>query len=501
MASSTGISFQGIASQLPVDKLIDATMSVEEKPLLKLQDENTVNKAKISAYGQLSTRIESLMNAMKKLEGLDKFQIVTAKSANSKLFTAKADSLAGAQIANHDIEVVNEAKKYRHSSEAIAEGTTLSGLFTIEGVQYKDDDGNWQSKDVHFDLDALVDKDGNPDKTLERLRSEINKNEELKGLVTASIVTGSDGQRLVLNAVDTGEKGRFSTSIVSGDSAITSGLAKDGSRSTPDKVDGDDSTLLDAVININGVRATSETNTFKNVISGVDITVAEGAEKQTEKTASLKVDRDDEAIINNVNNFVKAYNDVVISMNTMKTDKLEGENTLQSVESILRNVLSVPAGDDPNNYGNYLSSLGITTKVVKGWEPGKEADPSNGTLIIDNDKLRDAIDEDFEKVAFILGDDETGYATRMHDAAQQLIKTTANDDGRLNKGLLEVRTEGLQTQIKRNDTRIESMNYRLELLKARLEAQYAAIEPGVSKSQNTQQSLIQQFANMPGYGG
>lgn len=488
----TGISFAGLGSGLPVTEIINATVKAQSGPLTKLQNDKAYAQAQISAYGQVSSRLNTLREAMLDLRGLEKFQQLAATPGNDKLFTAKADHLAGATNGNYSVEVLAEARSYRHVSSIQSKTDTFTGT-----LSFKDADGN-----------DLTDKNGNAisidveGKTLDQVRSAINSHEGLKGKVSANLVNvDGDNARLVLNSGITGEEGRFEAAFT--DPALN---AKDTSLSSAAYDNSDEASILatslDARIKIDGIEATSSTNTFTGIISGVDITLTTGASTESNKTSSLNVKRDDQKIIDNVNAFVKAYNDVVIHINEQKKNGMSGDSTLRTIESEMRNILMTPTGGDNNNL---LALMGINTYVEKNYNAEDGASSRNGTLEIDNTKLREVLDNDFDRFALTFGGSSfyvdgqaSGYAERFADMAQRLT-TTTTQDGRYVKGLLEVRTEGLKSEVKRYDDRIESTTMRLQLLEDRLKAQFNAIEGLVANMNSTQGYLAQQMNSLPGY--
>lgn len=498
----SGISFMGVGSGLPVNDIIKATVAAEAAPLKRLEYDKKFYQSQISAMGQLSSRLSTMRTAMLDLRGETKFQQLAANSGNEKLFTATADHIAGATAGNYAIEVLAEARNYRHVSDSLDKSATYTGTLT-----FNDANG-----------DPLLDKDNNPvsidvtGKTLDQIRSEINSHADLKGKISANLVNESETHgRLVINSTISGEAGRFTANF--SDASIT----KDTGLSSKDLDTTDEATTLatslDARIKIDGIEATSSTNTFSNVVSGVTITVAQGAMNETSKSSTLEVKRDDKAIKDNINAFVKAYNDVIIHLNEAKKGSLYGDSTIRSVESELRNILYTPTTSslDPGDpdfasdtQKNYLAILGIEVYSSKSYDP-ENPDSQNGTLRIDDSKLTEMLENDFERVSHVIGASDfvdgggiDGYAARFADLAQRLTSTTTQN-GVLSKGLLEIRKEGLNSQVGRIDDKIDSTNLRLELLEARLVKQFSAIDGMVANLNSTGSWIGQQFASLPGY--
>lgn len=512
----SGISFMGVGSGLPVNEIIKATVAAESAPLVRLENDKKFYESQISAMGQLSSRLSTMRTAMLDLRGQTKFQQLAANTGNNKLFTATADHVAGATAGNYTIEVLAEARNYRHVSGSLDKTATFTGTLT-----FNDADGN-----------PLLDKDNNPisinaaGKTLDQIRSEINSHADLKGKISANLVNESETHgRLVINSAVSGEAGRFTANF--SDASITKDTSLSSSgfiqatydampEVTPEQQEAKQAYLansLNARIKIDGIEASSSTNTFSNVVSGVTINVAQGAMNETSKISSLDVKRDDKAIIDNINAFVKAYNDVIIHLNEAKKGSLYGDNTIRSIENEMRNILYTPTTSalDPSDpdfekdtQKNYLALLGIEVYSSKSYDP-ENPDSQNGTLRINNSKLNEMLDNDFDRVAHVIGassfvDDGgiDGYAARFADLAQRLTSTTS-EGGQLRKGLIEIRREGLNNEVKRINDRIDSTNMRLELLEERLVRQFSAIEGIISNLNSTGSWIGQQMSNLPGY--
>ena len=511
----SGISFMGVGSGLPVNDIIKATVAAEAAPLKRLENDKKFYQSQISAMGQLSSRLSTMRTAMLDLRGETKFQQLAANTGNDKLFTATADHLAGATAGNYTVEVLAEARNYRHVSDSLDKTDTYTGTLT-----FNDANG-----------DPLLDKDGvaisidTTGKTLDQIRSAINSHADLKGKVSANVVNESETHaRLVINSTISGEAGRFEANftnpaLVSRDEELSS-----YSQEYNDALDPGDQAAylalhpeatrnLDARIKIDGIEASSSTNTFSNVVSGVTITVAQGAMNETSKSSTLEVKRDDKAIKDNINAFVKAYNDVIIHLNEAKKGSLYGDSTIRSVESELRNILYTPttsaldpghADFEKDTQKNYLAILGIEVYSSKSYDP-ENPDSQNGTLRINDSKLTEMLENDFERVSHVIGASDfvddggiDGYAARFADLAQRLTSTTSQN-GVLSKGLLEIRREGLNSQVGRIDDKIDSTNLRLELLEARLVKQFSAIDGMVANLNSTGSWIGQQFASLPGY--
>lgn len=592
----SGISFMGVGSGLPVKEIIEATLAAEAAPLKRLENDKKFYESQISSMGQLKSRLSSMAEAMDKLKGLDKFQQLATKSGNDKLFTATADHAKGATAGGYNIEVLAEARSYRHVTEATSKTATFSGV-----LNFKDANGDalkYTPKDANgVNLpDEVIEPLNINGKTLDEIREAINSHEGLKDKVSATLVNVDGGDaRLVLSSKDSGEKERFAVDLsglginkdteLSSDSkfythatnsfdagttfsnlgtltfkdaagndlsgsidtngktltnivaeinndttlnskmsaelvtdangkerlVINSKVAGEAGRFTANFSDpsitkdtnlsSDSSSLdaphLDAHIKIDGIEAFSPTNNFENVISGVSVNVTAGATNETNKAANLQVKRDDKAIKDNIEAFAKAYNDVIIHLNEAKKGSLYGDSTIRAIEGEMRDILYTPTqgSDGEDTSKNFLALIGLNVHVDKTYDP-KNPSSRNGTLEVNPKDLTKALNENFDRVAHILGSTSkdggpSGYAERFTDLANRLGEPT--------KGLIQTRTKGLNEEVKRINTRVESTNRRLELLEERLVKQFSAIEGIIANFNSTGSFISQQMASLPGY--
>lgn len=461
----SSIGFSGIGSGLPIDDIIKATVNAEAVPLQRMDAQRKLANEQLSAFSTLASRLDGLSSAMRKLKGSENFELLKSTSSNTSLFTATADHRAGATNGQYNIKVLSEAQAYRWTSEAVNKEQQLTGTFTLG--------------DTTFNIENVL-EDGK--RSLNDLREYINK--EHGKDVSASLVNVNDTTaRLVLTAKTTGEAGRLDIQA--------SNLATDTGLSTKppfDENDPDNTQRLDAHIQIDGIDVYSNTNSFSDVISGVSINLAQGASLQGNNAASLNVSRDDAEIKGRIDQFLKAYNDVVIHLNEAKKGPLAKEGIIRAVEDTLRDVLYTPTGAD-GNLGNTLSALGIGTYVERGWVPGAGSNSRNGTLeITDQSRFNDVLSGDFEKLAFIFGEADTGYAARFEQAANQL--TTE---------LIPMRSKGLSAEVRRIETRMEDTNRRLDLLEERLYKQFNAVDAMIAQMNSTGSYITQQFEGLPGY--
>ncbi len=252
-----------------------------------------------------------------------------------------------------------------------------------------------------------------------------------------------------------------------------------------------------------GLALRSATNSFDDIVTGLDVTV----QKASTSLVSVEVSRDVKGITEKVSAFVTAFNDAIARINdydsydidTKKRGALLGNSTLARARQVM---YSVAQGKVKNVSGQYqfLSQVGI--------KAGKD-----GALVIDQTKFDAAYASDPEGVEklFTTFEQQTVASTSsfpgvtvgsskivatalgIGDLFDQAMKgLTANIDGAFTKA-----SESFQTQITRTNDRIDNFDKRLQRRKELLQKQFQAMETALSKLQ-TQQSSLQSIQSITG---
>ena len=104
-------------------------------------------------------------------------------------------------------------------------------------------------------------------------------------------------------------------------------------------------------------------------------------------------------------------------------------------------------------------------------------------------ELKEALADDFSQVGQLFTS-ETGFATRLAATADSFLETD---------GILQIRTEGLDSQVERINEQRERLNVRLTSLEERLFRQYNALDSLLAELNNTSNFLNQQLNNLPGF--
>jgi flagellar hook-associated protein 2 len=321
--------------------------------------------------------------------------------------------------------------------------------------------------------------------TLEKIRDKINA---ANAGVTASLITDASGARLVVRGSSSGEENGFRISVAdadggNGDGTGLSALAYDPSADITSM--NRSQKAANAKATINGIEVNSDTNTLKDVVDGLTITLKKVTDTATEsKPIELTVDQDLTAIRTGIDAFAKAYNDAIglIRTQTMydaesKTGgPLQGDSTAVGLLNQLRSMAGT--GTTASTMYSRLSDIGL--------QMGKE-----GTFTTNGTKLDKALKDNLNEVRkfFSTANDTDPNAAGMGQRFYKMANQIAGSDGSI-----AARQDGIKSTIKRNEKKIDDIDNRLTLVEARLRAQYTALDNNMTKLNSLSAYVAQQLS-------
>jgi flagellar hook-associated protein 2 len=460
MASFTSLGV-GLGGSVDVNALIKASVDIARLPITRttgLTYQSTLIDAKISTYGQIKSLVSTLSDAASKLTSVSGWNAVTATSSNKDAITASA--VGGTVASTFAVEVQGLAKSQTTTSTSLTKDVPV-GAGTLNLTL-----GTWSDPSTFTPGAGQtgVDITVSATDTLSQIASKING---ANAGVSATIVSDTSGERLLLRSKSTGEESGFRMSVTDddGDDADVAGLSQLMNGQTT-------SYAANAKATINGIEVTSSSNTFTNTVSGVTFTVA----KETTSPVDITVASDTSKVKENMDAFVKAYNAVNQALNTITAyDKdtktaglLQGDSSAVTLQNTLRMALqSVASGSGALKT---LSDIGIST--AKGTNPLQPT----GDLEIDSTKLEAALKDPAALKAFFRGP-EGGNAS---DGVGTKIKATL--DGLLadGTGYFSSKDALLKKAKTLNEKDIQSVEDRATRLETSLTARYVALDTKMS---------------------
>jgi flagellar hook-associated protein 2 len=469
------ITFNGLGSGLEVVSIVNAIVDAENVPFTtRLNAKEGVISTDISAVGALRSALEEVGDSLSNLANSDRFQLREATGNDDFISLA---SNKDAEVGNFSIKVDVLAEKHKvisagiNSEEAIGEGT----LSFSSGEN---------------DFDVVVSDTA----TLSEIRDAINDNEDNDSII-ATIITDDTGQHLSLSTNETGIANAITVTaddISDGDNTDNIGLSRLAYDPEALDINGDPAPIInlsettpatDAQITIDGnLVVTSTTNTFDNVIDGVDIT-AKKLHSEDDDLSNIALTENNANIEAGLNQFVSKYNELIAlskqlgSSSESGAGPLAGDSLLRGVMSKLRQQLST-SFETSNGETLSLSQLGVRSE-------------RDGTIGLDIDDLNEFVANDIEGLQnfFVGSDDVPGFASSV----ENLLNFYTEPDG-----IIQGRIEDKQGQLEGLDDDRAAFAIRIEALESRLLDQYNAMDLLVSSLNATSASIQAQLNNLPG---
>ena len=113
------ISVGGLVSGLDTNSIIEQLMELQQKPILKLQQQEAAYRVELSAYGSLKGILGSLQSAVEDLYPVSNLTHFSAVPGDTDLFSVSADE--NAISGSYDITVQQLAKVQKLTSGAFSQ--------------------------------------------------------------------------------------------------------------------------------------------------------------------------------------------------------------------------------------------------------------------------------------------------------------------------------------------------------------------------------------------
>lgn len=466
------VSSLGAGSGLDLSGLLTNLMQAEKQPLLALQTKEASYQARISALGSLQGALSSLQTAAAAMvpstgtAAIEKYTTYSASVADATIASAAASS--GAVSGTYSLEVTSLAKSQRlvtpayaggSANTAIATGTLSIEFGSLSGGAYTADSA--RSKTITIDSSNA---------TLGGLRDAINA---ASIGATATIVNGTNGAQLVLSSNATGLANVLQLSGLTG--FDYNPVANTGTM-TQDPLQGGQA-AANAAFKLNGIAATSSTNSVAGVLDGVTLTLLKATTTDTPTT--LKVSKDSVgSLTSSLNAFIKAFNDAdktidglgAYNATTQSAGALQGDSTLRTAKSQIKNLVFGATAGGTSPY-QQLSSIGVSLA-------------KDGTLSLDTAKLNAAVAADPTGVAKLVSAVGSAYKSTIDG----LVGTT---------GSIAAATDGANRTIKDLTKRQQALAARINAIQANYTKRFTALDKLIAEMKQTSTTLTQQLASLP----
>lgn len=455
MASS--ITSAGSASGMDFESIIAASVQAKKASIGKtLNTRKEENNIAISGVGKLKSALEAFQKSIKALtedNGFNTRKVTTDLPTENPYFSVstKDDATNG----SYDIAVTQVAKNEKLSQEFDSDAKFEEGKLTITLPDVKNEDGSTTKREFTIDIAA--------DDNIASIRKKINNNDF--GVTATTVQLGNGKTKLVIDSGMSGDEGNIKMKF---DGAT-------GGNSAKFNVDSDNNASAqgwtaeqgqNAKITVDGQELTSQTNEFRDVISGITINVNR-LSKQDDKggfeTNNVQISADVDKVTEKMNAFVTAYNTLMSTMdglykhntytdgqNNYDGGELAGDSMLRGLTSQIQNMMSSVQG---NSSGLDIYSVGI--KIA-----------NDGTMSLDSTKFKENINDNFNALVNLFSGDD-GVLTELNNTVDEYTKSNGILSTREDE--LNAKKKGYEAEESRNATYLEEYEANLRQRYARLD--------------------------------
>ncbi|WP_246366900.1 flagellar hook-associated protein 2 [Paraliobacillus salinarum] len=504
--NSNSMRIGGLASGIDTDSIIADLMKAERIPLQKMKQDKIWTEWTRDAYRELNTKFSQFDQLFSSMKRASSYKVKSAISSQSDAITAKASSgtppgsysIEVSQLATNAINVsstgistdpsnkIDPLAPLSEQMDKLGGGTLPSSLsFTT----YQNDPAG-EVHEIQIDAtDSLSD-------VLTKISDGTGIN-AFYDVQTDKVVmeTKATGDFNVGgNEIDFSSDGGFFANIFN----ITNAGEKGGTNAKFNYNGGIDLESKTNTTTVNGL-----TLTFNNVTSG---------------QARISVTNDVDKAVDSITEFVNKYNELIESVNGKVTEKRhrdykplteeqkkdmseseielweeKAKSGMLKSDSMLSSALTGMRQDwyqtvDTGNADiNHLSAIGITTS---------KSYSDNGKLVIDEEKLRAALQNDSDavyKLFYNTDENNQGLVNRLESSVKQ---TMENINNRAGKTTWTDEQYTLGKKLKDMETRMDDFQERLTDVENRYWRQFTAMEKAIQKMNQQSAYLSQQFGGM-----
>lgn len=473
------ISALGVGSGLDLNGILSQLEAAEKQRLTPITNQQKTINSKISGFGQLKSALTKFNDATKILQKNDLYNNRSAVTNDSYL-SAKVNS--NAVLGDYSVKVDQLATAHSVATTAFTDKTeSLGNSAETRKIIIEQANGD--------KLEVVLSKE---ETSLESIANAINhakltdSNNTISGsTINAAVIrSATDGYQLVITAKDTGEQQRI-TSIHSDDQNLNNIIGFDSNQSNNGMYTV--ATAQDAKCSINGIAVTSASNTIKDVISGVDLTL----KSITTTPQNLTITTDNEQTKSAIKEWVAQFNELQSTISTLtkftakpvnsgevdsSNGPLIGNSTLRRVNQDIRTIFSKGQSGE----FSVLAEIGVNMD-------------KDGVLTVDENKLNKVLNEKSDAVAeLFIGDGEkTGIANEVVTKVNSFIDSN---------GLIDSATDSLNTTLKSLEKYSERVNDSIEQTIERYKNQFIQLDTLMSSMNNLSNYLTNQFDSMANMG-
>jgi len=452
----------GVGSGLNLEQIISSTLQAEYQPkAAKLNKTEESLKVQLTGLGGIKSVLAKLQDVMKELGKINLFENRTATTrqpGNAKdegdLISVSASTTA--TPGSFNIEVSQLAKGSRAVSSAGSTFTTSGDVVSATGGTL-----TFTAGTKTFDITVAAGA------TLEEIRQQVNKSKENFGVSVNIINTGGASQLVVTsNVTGAGNDLAITGSSAEFDKITTTAFGGGaGGLTTSDNA-------KDAMIKVDGIAITSQSNTFTDAVQG--LTIKALRESVSAETAKATVDFDREGVSKQIDAFISAYNnaiDMIDQQSLLPSSGLYRDPTVRALKAQLFDALSTTVADS----GKFetIFDVGLALNEDNKLEKKKVVR-----------SLNDALDTNYADVGSLFTN-VGGLAETFNKMLETYVGTG---------GVIKRRQDDVDVGLKDIKTDRENLDYRLEVMEKNLRKKYSSLDVLIAQMNSTNTYLTNQLA-------
>ncbi|MFN4055064.1 MAG: flagellar filament capping protein FliD [Alishewanella aestuarii] len=476
----TGVNFLGSASGLPLNELVNTLVKTErDAKLSRITSTRSKLESSLSGVGRLKSALSGFRDAVTQLStnNLNARKATVIQPTDNKTYL-EASASSRAVVANFDIRVQQLASGSRLESADGAFSSANDVIATSDGTL------TFAAGDKTFEVAVTAGM------TLNQLRQAINSNGDNFG-VNANIINagGAVGSKLVLTSNISGDGNDL---VITNNNAELDPLSSGASGLTVV------TPAQNAIIEVDGITATSATNTFTNVIQEIELKVLEVT--PAGNNARLNIEMDSAGTKEKVENFIKKYNELVDQVTALTRPRtlgsdgktvtneggaLTGDSLPRNIMSQLRGILGANFTDADEGFST-LYAMGITFD-----KSGKLEISTSTAFGADSGKQRfeKALSQNFDSIANLFGGDN-GISKKLDSFISEFTQSG---------GIIASREQTLRSQIDKSTKDLAAANRYIDSYEQTLRARYTALDSLLGSMQNLASTVTAQLTNLPGF--
>ncbi|PYG01080.1 flagellar hook-associated protein 2 [Georgenia satyanarayanai] len=441
------IGIDGMASGLDTTAIIDGLVKIQANQQVLLKNKSTVASTLVQALQGLNSRVASLATAATKVADPASWAVTKASSSSDTVTVAGSESARAGTVA---LEVTQLAS----GQVSLLDPTKLQAVFTLGtgGQTYDITPSSPNPEDVAAAINALADK---------------------TGITATRVRTGGTDSSPTYSLQLTGKTGEANSFTVHAgtDTSVPALASADNAIATAK-----DATIAMWPGSSGSYELSSATNTFTDVLEGVDLTVSTVSSDPVTITVTTDADAQrklaDELVANvsvvlsEIASRTRTTTETDSSGNTVVTGGLfSGDSAIRFLTNDIQAAMTNPVN------GRSPAAVGITMDRY-------------GAVTLDKVTFDKAMAEDPKATMETI----QALATRVGEVAERASDKT--------EGSLTGKITSQESVVRDLGTQIAKWDERLSARRAQLVAQFSSMEVRLSQLNSTQSWLTNQIAGL-----